>query len=227
MNEITFPLKPRMEGPEVPNLQEALQLLLERGLVLRRDEATRRELPSALQYEQSGQTCGEATRKLVSAFKEEQRLPASGQVDEPSANELNDPLDELGALDQPPELASTAYRADGKVLAALALRLEKDRHIRVFVTNRHDEHLYEYHWDGFGWKWENHGQPPGTTATDVKGATNYFQPSANLEHLSAEHIYAFVLGKNGHLYVRYFNGVSWLCHDQGVPAGTTVASGWA
>ena len=48
MNEITFPLELQMEGPKVGNLQAALQLLLERGVILGDDEAARRKLVKAL-----------------------------------------------------------------------------------------------------------------------------------------------------------------------------------
>mgnify|MGYP001562357018 CR=1 FL=1 len=39
MNKITFPLKQRMQGAAVADLQDALQLLLDRGVLLRDDEA--------------------------------------------------------------------------------------------------------------------------------------------------------------------------------------------
>jgi hypothetical protein len=42
MNNITFPLKPQMRGPEVADLQAALWQLLERGVILRDDEGPRR-----------------------------------------------------------------------------------------------------------------------------------------------------------------------------------------
>ena len=44
MNRIIFPLEPQMQGPEVADLQAALQLLLDRGFILRDDEGVRREL---------------------------------------------------------------------------------------------------------------------------------------------------------------------------------------
>jgi len=89
MNKITFPLGLRMQGSAVGDLQDALQLLLKRGLLLASDEATRSELSAALEREQVEQTYGEATRKLVGSFQEEQRLQTSGEVDEPTANALN------------------------------------------------------------------------------------------------------------------------------------------
>ena len=105
MNKITFPLKQRMQGPAVADLQDALQLLLDRSVLLANDEAARRELMAALKRERVGQTYGPATSQLVGKFQQENKLPASGEVDEPTANALNALLNELGVLDQPTEPA--------------------------------------------------------------------------------------------------------------------------
>ncbi|MCL6542209.1 MAG: hypothetical protein K6T87_16760 [Roseiflexus sp.] len=51
MNKITFPLKRQMQGPKVADLQDALKLLLDRGLILGQDEGVRRNLLAALQPE--------------------------------------------------------------------------------------------------------------------------------------------------------------------------------
>ena len=48
MNRITFPLKLQMKRPEVGDLQDALQLLLERDVLLSNDDATRRKLSETL-----------------------------------------------------------------------------------------------------------------------------------------------------------------------------------
>ena len=95
MNKIIFPLKLRMRGPGVDNLQAALQLLLDRGVILTDDEGARRELSAALKLERAKQTYGAATRKLVNIFQEERRLEVSGAVDERTANTLNRLLAEL------------------------------------------------------------------------------------------------------------------------------------
>ena len=71
MNTIIFPLKPQMQGPEVADLQDALLLFLDRSLLLANDEGARQELSAALKPERLGQTCGEATKKLVSLFQKE------------------------------------------------------------------------------------------------------------------------------------------------------------
>lgn len=101
MNKIIFPLKRGMQGPAVADLQAALQLLIDRGIILRDDEGARRELSVALRPEREGQTYGSATRKLVGIFQEERRLQPSGEVDERTAGALNRLLQEIGAFDTP------------------------------------------------------------------------------------------------------------------------------
>ena len=103
MKTITFPLRLQMKRPQVGDLQDALQLLLERRLLLSNNDATRRELSETLENERTEQRFGKATRQLVGLFQEEQRLPPSGQVDEPTANALNALLERLGAFDREPE----------------------------------------------------------------------------------------------------------------------------
>ncbi len=60
MNRIAIPLKLLMQRPNVADLQAGLQLLLDRGIILRDDESARRELSAALNRERSGQIYGEA-----------------------------------------------------------------------------------------------------------------------------------------------------------------------
>ncbi len=48
MNKITFPLKRGMKRLAVGDLQDALQLLLNRGVLLANDEAARRRLSGFL-----------------------------------------------------------------------------------------------------------------------------------------------------------------------------------
>ena len=98
MNKIISPLSLRMQGPKVADLQDSLQLLLDRGVILRDDEASRRELMAALQRERAEQTYGSVTRKLVSFFQEARQLQAGGAVDEPTAEALNALLNEWGLL---------------------------------------------------------------------------------------------------------------------------------
>ena len=70
MNKITFPLKQVMQGAVVTDLQDALQLCLDRRVLLAADDAARREMSEALARERIGQTYRDATAKLVSLFQD-------------------------------------------------------------------------------------------------------------------------------------------------------------
>src|SRR6266568_3156445 len=109
MNKITFPLKPRIQGGAVADLQAALQLCLDRKAVLANDDAQRQQLSAALQQERLTQTYGVVTGKLVNIFQRERQLQPSGEVDEPTANSLNGLLKEWGLLDQPTDSAAPRF----------------------------------------------------------------------------------------------------------------------
>ena len=100
MNKIIYPLEPEMYGPYVGDLQAVLQLLMDRVLILKDDEDTRKELSEALKKEQIQKMFGKITSKVVSIFQEEQHLEVSGAVDEPSANLINAFLLKLGILER-------------------------------------------------------------------------------------------------------------------------------
>jgi hypothetical protein len=94
-----------MRGTMVANLQEAINFLLDRGVILRDDEGARRELSVALEREHSTQTYGGATLKLVGIFQEANHLDVRiGEVEERTAAALNDVLAQLGAFDAPREV---------------------------------------------------------------------------------------------------------------------------
>jgi hypothetical protein len=117
MNKIIFPLKLQMRGPAVADLQDALQLCLERSAILANDGGPRVELMAALRRERLEQIYGDATGKLVSIFERERNLRPSGEVDEPAANALNGLLQEWGMLDHLPEPAAAGYQVDGRVVS--------------------------------------------------------------------------------------------------------------
>ena len=102
MNKIIFPLKLRMKNSAVGDLQDALQLLLDRGVILANDEGTRRELSAVLLRERAAQTYGSGTRKLVSIFQEERQLQTGGAVGEATAEALNVLLSERITGQRPP-----------------------------------------------------------------------------------------------------------------------------
>ncbi len=89
-----------MKGTEVGDLQSALQLFLDRGIIMKNDEAAQKKLSAALQLERAEQNnYGSITRKLVSLFQDDRPLQPGGEVDEPTANAMNELLQELGAFD--------------------------------------------------------------------------------------------------------------------------------
>jgi Tc toxin complex TcA C-terminal TcB-binding domain/Neuraminidase-like domain/Salmonella virulence plasmid 28.1kDa A protein len=104
MQRIIAPLQIGDRSPAVTNLQDALQLFLDRGLLLANDAGARQELAAVFPRERAEQTYSEATRKLVAIFQETQplepRLEPSGNVDERTADAMNRLLQQLGALEE-------------------------------------------------------------------------------------------------------------------------------
>ena len=105
MNPIVPPLKAGDRGDAVANLQDALLLLLDRA-VIPASEDERRSLTALLQRERQppperramgilrGREApqplyGDGTTRVVTLFQQMHRLPATGQVDDPTANALN------------------------------------------------------------------------------------------------------------------------------------------
>ena len=101
MARIVAPLSRGMSGSEVADLQEGLQLLLERNQLFRDDDSVRRELAAALRREQGRKAFGNATAKLVAGFQDQYGLESSGQVDERTASVMNDLLGRGGGPVEP------------------------------------------------------------------------------------------------------------------------------
>ncbi|MDP8930668.1 MAG: Tc toxin subunit A [Actinomycetota bacterium] len=95
LNRITFPLTLGMRGLQVVDLQDALEALLDRRIILRGDAGRRRELAEAIDRERERQFFGENTAGAVSTFQGEHQLQPSGAVDEPTAYAINRLLAEL------------------------------------------------------------------------------------------------------------------------------------
>jgi hypothetical protein len=81
--------------------------------------------------------------------------------------------------------------------------------IHVFVLGI-DGHLYDRFWDGFRWRWADQGVVPGNAVTVTPGAVTYAQGGA-------QHIYVFLPGLSGHLFLNYWDGTRWRWTDQGAP----------
>ena len=105
MKQIIFPLKPRMQGPDVGNLQTALSLL---------------KLTIA-DAEKTAQRYGASTRQAVSQFQTEHQLQVTGAVDEATAGVMNNILAELGVLSV--QLYVTANLENGNPAAGVQLVL--------------------------------------------------------------------------------------------------------
>jgi len=114
MNKITFPLKLSMQGPAVADLQDALQVCMDRGALIAGNATQHQQFTALLKPERAVQRYGDVTSKLVATFQGEQQLQASGAVDEPTANALNVLLQGWRLLDQ------KTYQVAGRVASAVS-----------------------------------------------------------------------------------------------------------
>ncbi|SDW57191.1 PA14 domain-containing protein [Marininema mesophilum] len=113
MNRIIYPLTLQMQGKGVSDLQEGLQLLLEKDLFqFGWDE--RQEFRERLGAEQAKDMYGECTYKLVGLFQEQHQLQASGEVDEWTSEVFNNILEELGAFSS--ATSEQTFLVSGQVL---------------------------------------------------------------------------------------------------------------
>jgi len=150
MNKIIFPLKQTMQGAAVADLHSALKLLLDRGILLRNDTATRSVLSVELQREATGQAYGSVTVKAVSIFQEEQKLKVTGDVDEPTANAMNRLLDELASAELPEFVVrgtvsfSDSSPAVGITVLAFDRDLRKEQELGKAATGRKGDYEIPY-----------------------------------------------------------------------------------
>ncbi|MGE3163992.1 MAG: neuraminidase-like domain-containing protein [Planctomycetota bacterium] len=166
MNKITHPLNRRSPGPQVADLHDALQVLLDRALILANDEGARREAAAALRRDLPRQSYGEATANLVSIFQRERHLQPSGEVDGPTADAFNKLLRELGLLNQerPPAfrlVTGVVRREDGVPLQSARVRashVAERREIRLGDDTADEEGRYTIRHDAL----------PGVDAINLK-----------------------------------------------------------
>jgi hypothetical protein len=113
MNKIISPLKFTDSGTAVADLQDALLLLLSKGIIpIAQPE--RRAVEERVRVERANAVFGVETRKLVAAFQGQQQEP-SERVDERTAALLNVELERAGAL--PPQRTPQALRPTTAQLA--------------------------------------------------------------------------------------------------------------
>jgi peptidoglycan hydrolase-like protein with peptidoglycan-binding domain len=98
MHKIISPLQLGSQGPEVANLQDALLLLIDKGII-QMSAADRQALKSLLSQEKQVQSYTDGTAKAVTLFQGQHQLERTGGVDEPTANALNRLLDELSGTE--------------------------------------------------------------------------------------------------------------------------------
>src|SRR3989304_1847835 len=99
MKKIVFPLSMRMKRDSVADLQASLRLL---GLQVSNEETERRYY-------------GASTRQAVRKFQEEHGLQASGEVDEATAERLNELLEQRGAFEEIAAGAPARFTVKGMV----------------------------------------------------------------------------------------------------------------
>lgn len=109
MTKISSPLKQDMQGPEVGDLQDALQLLLDKGIILRGNENDRQERSTALQLERAKEVYGRITRELVRIFQEDRGLEENGEVDEATVYAINNVVNSLETV-EPSEMKTFIVR---------------------------------------------------------------------------------------------------------------------
>ncbi|WP_127493666.1 neuraminidase-like domain-containing protein [Paenibacillus glycanilyticus] len=119
MNKIIFPLKPGDRSPEVGDLQDALQLFLDKAIIMSGNDSFRQELAAMMQQERVDQVYKDGTIKLVSIFQEERHLADSGVVDETTAAAINEILQELGVLNEGLAQLADALKAQVQTLNSI------------------------------------------------------------------------------------------------------------
>jgi hypothetical protein len=85
--------------------------------------------------------------------------------------------------------------------------------IHVFVTGTDGltfANLYDRHWDGSQWVWDNHGLPSGTKWVNTSGAV-YWPKSDRITVFAL----GYETGTDAQLYDNYWNGQQWAWENQG------------
>ncbi len=113
MQRIVFPLEPGMRGAAVGDLQAALQLLLDRAVILEND-GQRDELTVLLRPERGKSAYADVTQRLVGEFQIQVLPKPTGIVDEPTAAALNKLLASWGMF--PADEPATPRVLEGRVL---------------------------------------------------------------------------------------------------------------
>jgi Tc toxin complex TcA C-terminal TcB-binding domain/Neuraminidase-like domain len=152
MSDFFFLPNSASNGPHVAPLHRALILLLERGILLKEDERTRRELLAALKREQKAGAIGDATRRVISIFQEKRKVKISGILDEITAALLNKLFGEIGFIDNDERAFvvrgkvryADGFPAAGVVVSALDVDLRSQEELGKATTDAGG--AYEIHY---------------------------------------------------------------------------------
>lgn len=149
MNKIVHPLRLRMKSDAVADLQDCLQLLMDKG-VLKLSDTERKTFKKRLSTERTKKTYGKTTSELVSLFQKKYRQQATGEVDDPTVALFN----QLVEAQQPQPhirfvVKGRVAHADGKPFTNNLVRLY-DRDLRSeellgeSKTDEHGHHEIDY-----------------------------------------------------------------------------------
>ena len=89
------------------------------------------------------------------------------------------------------------------------------RKIYCFTIGFNDSSLYVNYWDGTVWRWASQGAPPNTSVAGKPSVITYYQAGS-------QRIYVFLIGRDGHLHVNYWDGTVWRWADLGTPPNTNA-----
>ena len=138
MNKILFTPHLKAKGSKMADLQDALSLMLDRKLLLKNNMAAREEMHRALARERAKLTQGPATTRSIALFQQSAKLPATGKVDERTAEALNKVLEQLGVLEQ--EGKTNDRRLSGSVRYSSGI-VAANRTVRAYDRDLRSEEL--------------------------------------------------------------------------------------
>jgi hypothetical protein len=163
-----------MKGPQVGDLQDALQVCLERKELYANDEVARQELSTELKNERVERDYAKTTQKLVSRFQEDRTIQISGSVDEPTAVALNKLLDEWGLLSETPAGGGAA-------------RVDTRYSVRCFVIDNRGQPIPDLRVEALHKDPTSPHDPLGEPATtDAQGLVNFWFRRSDFAELPGE-----------------------------------------
>ena len=115
LTRITFDLLPGIPNPGIANLQDALQLMVDRSII-DLPEAQRQAYLEHLHTERLESTYGDITARLVAIFQSRNGIPENGEVHADTAKAMNDVLEQLGVFGDQPAPPPRNFVVAGRIL---------------------------------------------------------------------------------------------------------------